>query len=65
MSFELKNAKATYQQLMVTIFQDTINKKIKVYVDDMIVKSKNRKDHIKTLRKLFKKLRKYQLNLNL
>jgi hypothetical protein len=65
MSFELKNAKATYQQLMVTIFQDTINKKIKVYVDDMIAKSKNRKDHIKTLRKLFKKLRKYQLNLNL
>jgi hypothetical protein len=53
MSFELKNAKATYQQLMVTIFQDTINKKIKVYVDDMIAKSKNRKDHIKTLRKLF------------
>jgi hypothetical protein len=65
MSFKLKNAKATYQQLMVTIFQDTINKKIKVYVDDMIAKSKNRKDHIKTLRKLFKKLRKYQLNLNL
>jgi hypothetical protein len=65
MSFELKNAKATYQQLMVTIFQDTINKKIKVYVDDMIAKSKNRKDHIKTLRKLFKKLKKYQLNLNL
>jgi hypothetical protein len=41
-----------------------MHKEIGVYVDDMIVKSKKREDHGKVLRKLFKRLRKYELRLN-
>ena len=37
--FGLKNAGATYQRAMVTLFHDMMHKKIEVYVDDLIVKS--------------------------
>lgn len=40
MPFGLKNAGATYQKAMVTLFHDMIHKKMEVYVDDMIVKSR-------------------------
>ena len=39
MPFGLKNADATYQRAMVTLFHDMIHKEIEVYVDDMIAKS--------------------------
>jgi hypothetical protein len=64
MPFRLKNVGATYQRAMVTLFHDMIHKEIEVYVDDMIVKSKNEEDHVQVLRKLFDRLRKYQLKLN-
>jgi len=38
MSFGLKNVEATYQQAMVALFHDMMNKEIDVYVDNMIVK---------------------------
>jgi Iap family predicted aminopeptidase len=41
-----------------------IHKEIEVYMDDMIAKSKNEEDHVQVLRKLFDRLRKYQLKLN-
>jgi uncharacterized protein (UPF0548 family) len=42
MPFRLKNVEATYQSAMVTLFHYMMHKEkeIKVYVDDMIVKSK-------------------------
>ena len=40
MPFGLKNAGATYQRAMVTLFHDMMHKEIEVYVDDMIAKSK-------------------------
>jgi hypothetical protein len=52
MPFGLKNARATYQRAMVTLFHD------------MIVKSKKGEDHVKVLRKIFERLRKYELKLN-
>ncbi|XP_061965340.1 uncharacterized protein LOC133689500 [Populus nigra] len=64
MPFGLKNAGATYQRAMVTLFHDMMHKEIEVYVDDMIAKSKNGEDHVQVLRKLFDRLRKYQLKLN-
>ena len=64
MSFGLKNAGATYQRAMVALFHDMMHKEIEVYVDDMITKSKDEESHIPALRKLFKRLRKYQLKLN-
>jgi hypothetical protein len=57
MPFGLKNAGATYQRAMVTLFHDMMHKEIEVYVDDMIAKSKKGEDHIKVLRKLFERLR--------
>jgi hypothetical protein len=52
----LKNAGATYQRAMVTLFHDIIHEKIEVYVDDMIAKSRIEDDHLENLRKLFSRL---------
>ncbi|PKI57825.1 hypothetical protein CRG98_021771, partial [Punica granatum] len=64
MSFGLKNAEATYQRAMVTLFHDMMHKEIEVYVDDMIAKSKEGEDHLVNLKRLFDRLRKYKLRLN-
>ncbi|XP_052874529.1 uncharacterized protein LOC128280420 [Gossypium arboreum] len=56
--------RATYQRAMVNLFHDMMHKEIKVYVDDMIAKSQTEKEHIEVLRKLFLRLRKFQLELN-
>ena len=64
MPFGLKNAGATYQRAMVTLFHDMIHKEIEVYVDDLIAKSREDESHIGNLLKLFKRLRKFQLKLN-
>lgn len=64
MPFGLKNARATYQHAMMTLFHDIIHKDIEVYFDDMIAKSKTEDDHLDHLRKLFAKLRKFQLRWN-
>ncbi|XP_034686616.1 uncharacterized protein LOC117915149 [Vitis riparia] len=40
MPFGLKNAGATYQRAVTTLFHDMMHKDVEVYVDDMIVKSR-------------------------
>jgi hypothetical protein len=45
MPFGLKNIVATYQKEMVALFENVMHKAIKVYVDDMIAKSKEGEDH--------------------
>ncbi|WJX67858.1 hypothetical protein P8452_52291 [Trifolium repens] len=64
MPFGLKNAGATYQRAMVTLFHDMIHKEIEVYVDDMIAKSQEEDEHLVHLSKLFARLRKFKLRLN-
>ncbi|KAA3469376.1 Integrase, catalytic core [Gossypium australe] len=49
---------------MVTSFHDMMHKEIEVYVDDMIAKPRTEKEHVQVLRKLFLRLRKFQLKLN-
>ena len=44
--FGLKNAGATYQRAMVTLFHDIIHKEIEVYVNDMIAKSQMEEEHL-------------------
>ena len=39
MPFGLKNAGATYQRAMTTLFHDMIHKEIEIYVDDMIART--------------------------
>ncbi|RDX77596.1 Retrovirus-related Pol polyprotein from transposon 17.6, partial [Mucuna pruriens] len=65
MPFKLKNARATYQRAMITLFHDMMHKEVEVYVDAMIAKSKTPDQHVEDLHKLFVRLRKYQLRLNL
>ena len=47
--FGLKNTSATYQRAATTLLHDLIHKEVEVYVDDMIMKSKDREGHIPTL----------------
>jgi len=49
---------------MVALFHDMKHTKIKVYVDDMISKSKTEEEHLANLRRLFERLKKHQLRLN-
>ena len=53
MSFRLKNTGATYQQLVNKIFADKIGQSMKVYVDDMLVKSPTIGQHIDNLTNTF------------
>ena len=64
MPFGLKNAEATYQRAMVTLFHDVIHQEIEVYMDDMIAKTRTPENHLVDLLKLFQCLRKYRLRLN-
>ena len=46
MLFSLKNAGATYQRLVTKIFRPLLGSTMKVYIDDMLVKSKQRPNHV-------------------
>ena len=64
MPFGLKNARTTYQRMATTLLHDMINNEVEVYVDDMMVKSKDRGTHTINLRKFFKRIKEYRLRLN-
>ena len=64
MLFGLKNAGATYQRLVTKMFRPLLGKTIEVYIDDMLVKSKERPDHAKHLQEAFELLRAYGMKLN-
>uniref|UniRef100_A0A2N9G179 Reverse transcriptase domain-containing protein n=1 Tax=Fagus sylvatica TaxID=28930 RepID=A0A2N9G179_FAGSY len=64
MPFGLKNVGATYQRTMTAMFHDMMHKEIEDYVDDIVVKSKRREDHLRILRKVFDRCRLYKLKMN-
>ncbi|XP_052197235.1 uncharacterized protein LOC127804415 [Diospyros lotus] len=64
MTFGLKNAGATYQRLVNTMFEAQIGRTMEVYVDDMLVKSEQAADHVRDLGEMFKILRSYHMKLN-
>nr|XP_009798143.1 PREDICTED: uncharacterized protein LOC104244429 [Nicotiana sylvestris] len=64
MPFGLKNVGATYQRVMQNIFDDILHKNVECYVDDLVVKSRKRGDHLQDLRMVFERLRRYQLRMN-
>ena len=64
MSFGLKNARATYQRMMIRMFEPQLGKNIEIYIDDMVVKSKVESDHVNDLENIFDILRRYKLRLN-
>ena len=65
MSFDLKNARSTYQRMMTRMFKPQLGKSIEVYIDDMVVKSKVVSKHVGDLGNIFEILRKHKLALML
>jgi len=65
MHFGLKNAGATYQRLMDRVFAPMIGRNVQTYVDDMVVTSQVKDQHVANLEELFTTIAKYRLKLNL
>ncbi len=61
MSFGLTNAPATFSRLMNYIFMDYLDKFVVVYLDDILVFSKNKEEHAEHLRLVLDKLREHKL----
>ncbi|KAI5332367.1 hypothetical protein L3X38_022496 [Prunus dulcis] len=64
MPFGLRNAGATYQRAMNSIFHDMIGHSLEVYIDDVVIKSPEEGDHISSLRKAFLRMRQHKLKMN-
>ena len=62
--FGLKNAGATYQRLVNQMFKKQIGRNVEVYVDDMLVKSKEEEDHLDDLKETFNTLKQYSMKLS-
>ena len=65
MPFVLKNVGATYHCTMTAIFHDMMHRELEDYVDDIVMKSKRREDHVQILRKVFERCRAFKLRMNL
>ena len=63
-SFGLKNANATYQRAMTTIFHDMMHKNMEDYVNDMLAKSRKRDTHLEDLSLILDYMEQFQLRLN-
>lgn len=63
-SFGLKNARATYQGLVNKLFFEFLRETMKVYIDNMLVKSLCTTDHVQHLHQGFNILDFYQMKLN-
>ena len=61
MPFGLKNARATYQRMMTRMFWEKIGCTVEVYIDDMVVKSRQESRHTEDLRGVFEVLRQQKL----
>ncbi|KAL0440036.1 UNVERIFIED_CONTAM: hypothetical protein Slati_2486600 [Sesamum latifolium] len=64
MLFGLKNAGATYQRLVDIIFRPQLGRNMEVYVNDILVQSKEVHHHMEYLDETLALLRKYWLKLN-
>ena len=65
MPFGLCNAPATFQRLMDRVYDGIAWKFVVVYLDDTIVYSQTFDDHLRHLNKVFRKIRKAGLCLNI
>jgi len=64
MPFGLKNAGATYQRLMDKVLAPMLGRNVYAYVDDMVVASKDKAQHVADLEELFVTISKYRFKLN-
>jgi hypothetical protein len=64
MPFGFINVGATFQRAMDISFHGIINQSVVVYLDDVIVFSKNKKDHLSHLRAVLERCHKFNISLN-
>ena len=64
MPFGIKNIGATYQRLVDKMFSKQIGRNMEMYVDDMLVKSKEELAYLDNLKETFTTLKQYQMKLN-
>jgi hypothetical protein len=64
MPFGLKNTGATYQRCMRACLKEQIGHNVKVYVDDIIIKSAKADNLLDDLRETFTNLDRYSIKLN-
>jgi hypothetical protein len=60
----LKNAGSTFSRLTKTVLESQIGRNIFTYVDDIVVASKNKEDHLADLAETFANMREARLRLN-
>jgi hypothetical protein len=61
MSFGMTNAHAYFMYLMNTIFMEYLDKFVIVFIDDILIYSKNEKEHEEHVRLVLQKLREHEL----
>ncbi|GJS37780.1 reverse transcriptase domain-containing protein [Tanacetum coccineum] len=64
MPFDLKNAGATYQRLVDRAFDRQIGRNLKIYVDDLVIKSHTETELLRDIEETFRTLRKINMKLN-
>jgi hypothetical protein len=64
MAFGLKNGGATYHKYIHITLEPQIGRNVEAYSDDVVVKSKTRRDLLDDLKETFDNLRKYKMMLN-
>ena len=65
MPFGLKNAPGTFQRMMDKILKEYIGDFVEIYVDDIMIYSRNLEEHIQHIEKVLQKLREYNLVIKL
>ena len=61
MSFGLTNAPAYFMYLMNSVFMPKLDKFVVVFIDDILIYSKNEADHAEHLRVILSRLREHKL----
>ena len=61
MPFGLCNAPGTFQGMMNEVLREFLDQKVVVYLDDVLIYSKDKQSHIELLRKVLTKLAQYNL----
>ena len=61
MSFGLTNAPTYFMYLMNSIFMPELNKFVVMFIDDILIYSKNEADHAEHLRVILSRLREHKL----
>ncbi|GJU05327.1 reverse transcriptase domain-containing protein [Tanacetum coccineum] len=63
-TFGLKNARATYQRLLDKVFKSQNGRNMEVYVDDMVIKIRDKEDMLADIQGTFERLQRINMNLN-